>query len=251
MYITNELINELINDDSAHRYYVYSLHDPLNNKIFYIGKGCKSRYRYHWFKSSLTTRSLKNSKIKSINKTGYKHKVKIIAKGLYEHEAFTLESKLISLYGTVQDNTGPLTNMTSGGEGSNSLGTYERTVQHNAFMSANHKEKKVSVGVKNPMYGKKRPDAAERMKRYHSTTNTSGSNNSNAKTFLIYDNNNVLRHTITGNFVTYCQDNNLPKNALYESYSLYNSAPIYCKGRVNKKFEQYIGWYMQLKKKKY
>ena len=59
MYITNELISKLINNDTEHRFYVYSLHNPSNDKIFYIGKGCKSRDRYHWFNSSLTTRTLK------------------------------------------------------------------------------------------------------------------------------------------------------------------------------------------------
>lgn len=249
MYITNELISKLINNDTEHRFYVYSLHNPSNDKIFYIGKGCKSRYRYHWFNSSLTTRTLKNSMIKSINKTGHKHKVKIIAKDLYEHEAFIVESKLISLYGTIQNNTGPLTNMTSGGEGSAAFGTYERTLQHKALMS--RIKKGTMTGLHNPMYGKKRPDAALRMTNYHKNNKKVGVKSPRCITFFIYDSCHVIRYVTTSfEYDSFCIENNLPRNALYESYNKYNSYPIYCKGNIPKKFSLYKGWYMSTKKKK-
>ena len=74
-------------------HYVYTYTDPRNNKIFYVGKGCRYRcYNYHVGNSKLT------NKINSIKKNKL---MPIIKKILYGPEDFCLdyERTLIDLYG--------------------------------------------------------------------------------------------------------------------------------------------------------
>lgn len=241
--LPSSLKHSIHNNKTCSKFYVYGLIDPITNIIFYVGKGCGYRYKTHMYSQYLQDNNLKVNKIKSLLSKGLVYNVTIFAKDLYEHESYILETRLILLHGKLHDGTGVLTNMTDGGEGMGSY-TYERTVEHNKFMSNNHKRLNVSVGKNNPMYGVSRPDASARMKNYHKRTNTSGKNNSNAKIFLVYDAMDNLVHTIHGNFIEYCTAHNLPRNALYESYYLHNSRPIYSTNRINKKFEQYKGWYM-------
>jgi hypothetical protein len=72
-----------------------------DNSPYYIGKG---KGRRAWQKHKNHGIPLRDSVI-------------IIAKNLYEHEAFLLEKKLISFYGRKNNLTGILWNFTDGGDG--------------------------------------------------------------------------------------------------------------------------------------
>ena len=76
-------------------YYVY-LHLREDGTPYYCGKG-KNKRAY---------------------RKGAPKNIKLVATHLYEHEAFTLEKRLIKLYGRKDLGTGILNNRTDGGEGS-------------------------------------------------------------------------------------------------------------------------------------
>lgn len=77
-------------------YYVYSLTDPRNNKIFYIGKGCGNRVFQHC-EAALqeNEESLKLNLIREIIYSGAEVEHYILRHKLTEEEAFQIESVLI------------------------------------------------------------------------------------------------------------------------------------------------------------
>lgn len=97
-------------------YYVYSLIDPRNNKIFYIGKGCGNRVFQHC-EAALqeNEESLKLNLIRDIISSGAKVEHYIIRHKLTEKEAFQIESVLIDFLTYPKFNTERmLTNIVSG-----------------------------------------------------------------------------------------------------------------------------------------
>lgn len=108
-------------------YYVYAYLDPnkcgsysygnytFEYEPFYIGKGKDDRYLYHITETSLLNdgNKLKTNKIKKI-----KNPIIIFVKEyMCEDDSLLLEMDLISTIGRIDMNTGPLTNLTFGGEG--------------------------------------------------------------------------------------------------------------------------------------
>ena len=91
--------------NSKQDYYVYVYIDPRNNEEFYYGKGKGNRKESHLFDNSKTE---KTKTIKEIEKAGLKPVIKVIAKGLTEHEALLIEKTLIWKLGKT------LTNISSG-----------------------------------------------------------------------------------------------------------------------------------------
>lgn len=77
-------------------YYVYFLINPADNKIFYVGKGCRNRVFEH-AKNALTdsTESDKLDIIRSIIQSNQEVKYYIVRHGLTEGEALIVESTLI------------------------------------------------------------------------------------------------------------------------------------------------------------
>ena len=71
---------------NQNKFYVYGLINPIDDKLFYIGKGTGYRYKAHLHTQSLENSSLKNNKIKSIINSGKEPIYKIFAKDLYENE---------------------------------------------------------------------------------------------------------------------------------------------------------------------
>ena len=78
------------------------------NEVFYIGIGS--------IKRAHSTKGRNQYWTNIVNKAGYE--VIIISEGLSWEEACIEEIKLIKEYGRKDLNTGPLTNMTDGGDGS-------------------------------------------------------------------------------------------------------------------------------------
>lgn len=107
-------------------YYVYILKDPRkNNEPFYIGKGKGTRAEHH-LKKYDTHNKLKNNVINKILKENLNVIVDYYKTDLQEDEAHNLEIELISKIGRRDLGTGPLTNLTAGGEG---VSGYIRSVE--------------------------------------------------------------------------------------------------------------------------
>lgn len=97
-------------------YYVYSLVDPRNNKIFYIGKGCGNRV-FHHCEAALqeNEESLKLNLIREIISSGAAVGHYILRHKLTEDEVFQIESILIDFLTYPKFNTEQaLTNIMSG-----------------------------------------------------------------------------------------------------------------------------------------
>lgn len=99
-----------------YKYYVYGLYDE--NKIFYVGVGTKFRVCQHFQKSEINNHnSYKNNYIKSLYKNNKEFSAEILGFFYTREEALLLEKKLILELGRLNNNTGVLTNLTNGGEG--------------------------------------------------------------------------------------------------------------------------------------
>jgi len=97
-------------------YYIY---DELNFNYepFYIGKGKKRRYKNHLCLRSNMENYFYHKLNKIINE-GFEPEIIIIRDNLTELEAFEYEKEIIKKIGKIVNNTGSLTNLTDGGEGS-------------------------------------------------------------------------------------------------------------------------------------
>jgi len=91
-------------------YYVYVYIDPRNLEEFYYGKGKGSRKNAHLLEES---DSEKSQRISLIKKAGLEPTIRIIARGLSEHDALLIEKALLWKLGR------QLTNVSSGHYASN------------------------------------------------------------------------------------------------------------------------------------
>jgi hypothetical protein len=85
-------------------FYVYALINPINKRIFYIGKGIENRVFEHIqeiYVNKSSIDSLKKVEIKSILDQGKQVEQYIIRHGLTENEAFLLEAALIDFSNTL------------------------------------------------------------------------------------------------------------------------------------------------------
>jgi hypothetical protein len=150
-----------IEDDG--NFYVYELHNPINNQPFYVGKGKNNRFTNHFTRKNKN--SHKNNTISKIISLDRKVIVKIVYRTNNEFDAFKKESELIYLYGRRDNSTGILTNLTNGGEG---LSGYIPTPELRELWSV------IRSGEKNGMYNKahtiesKNKMTETRLKRYKS-----------------------------------------------------------------------------------
>lgn len=103
------------------RFYVYAYYEPGSDKPFYIGKGSGKRAndhlspRCHSRRDQVPTPFYK--KLRKLLRTGVTPKIKFLHEDLTEVDAFTRERELIEEIGRRDLGTGPLTNVTCGGEG--------------------------------------------------------------------------------------------------------------------------------------
>ena len=134
-------------------FYIYALLDPRKEGLFryghwvfhfepfYIGKGKGKRAQHHLMNCSLSSRSHKNNKIKSIKSKGLEPIIVIKKRNLTEKQALEAEVSLIDKIGRSNLKTGPLTNLTDGGEGtSGKITTEECKAKLRAVAKAKPKE---------------------------------------------------------------------------------------------------------------
>lgn len=110
-------------------YYIYIYLDPLkpgnytyqdfsfDYEPFYVGRGKNNRYKVHIQEYKLNSKSNKNSRIKNILENNLKPIIYFSSTGITFENSLILEKEAISKIGREKLNTGPLTNLTSGGQG--------------------------------------------------------------------------------------------------------------------------------------
>lgn len=99
---------------NENRFYVYVYFDPSRDmEPFYVGKGCGTRAQSHFKRKDSTPMP---NRLRSMKRNGI---TPIIEKhdGLTENEAFDIEKGLIKQLGRMDLGTGPLLNLSDGGEG--------------------------------------------------------------------------------------------------------------------------------------
>ena len=150
-------------------YYVYALLNPLKPgkfiygkyvfeyEPFYIGKGRNKRIYYHSSKNKSDTNRLKINILLKIKSSGLKPiRIKLI-ENITELKSYSIEKKLIDLIGMRISASGPLSNMTLGGNGVSGYIHTESTrkkiseVNKGKIISDDHK-KKISEANKGRIY---------------------------------------------------------------------------------------------------
>lgn len=155
-------------------FYVYVYLDPrkpgkyvygefeFEYEPFYVGKGHGIRSNHHLYEGAIKNNKNRSfvNKIKKIQRIcNYNPFVLIYKDRLDENSAFGLEISMITTIGRNDLNSGPLCNLTNGGEGVSGL-IYND--EHRKKMSECRKGKR--MGIENSMYGKPRPDLSKRNK---------------------------------------------------------------------------------------
>lgn len=104
---------------SENIYYVYLYIDPTNEQPFYVGYGKNNRKSSHIkeARNYPLRQSYKLNKIRKLLKENNKPIIKIIDSNISKTQAIELEIFMISFIGRITMNEGPLTNLTSGGDG--------------------------------------------------------------------------------------------------------------------------------------
>jgi hypothetical protein len=125
-------------------FYVYGHYRADTGEIFYIGKGHGKRA---WVRKGTDGRSDWWHRI--VNKHGYT--VKLLHEQLTEDNALQKERELIQLYGRQNIGTGPLVNLTDGGEGGLNVGEDTRKKRSESVKKITdneHYRKELSARVK-------------------------------------------------------------------------------------------------------
>lgn len=111
-------------------YFVYAYKDYTSGVPFYVGYGKNKRHLSHLIeakrKPNPTKGEYKLNKIRKIIRSGYEPIIEIIDSQLTKDQACELEIFLINEIGRLDMNTGPLLNLTAGGDGNRDWGPSAR-----------------------------------------------------------------------------------------------------------------------------
>ena len=107
-------------------HYIYVYFD-IENIPFYVGKGQGDRYLVSKHKNKGVTNLLLKNKIKKIGAKNIR--IKFALKNVCEEDAFTYEELFIGIVGRRDLGTGPLCNLTGGGEGNSGHTHSKKTKQ--------------------------------------------------------------------------------------------------------------------------
>lgn len=102
------------------KWYVYTIKDPRNDKIFYVGKGTGYRKKATLNTNGVRINFLKKKIIEDIRSTGLEPIVDIVHRFETEAESLIMEKAMIASLGRIIKGTGDLVNFADGGEESNS-----------------------------------------------------------------------------------------------------------------------------------
>lgn len=107
---------------NANRFYVYSLIDPRDETVFYIGKGTGNRWKHHQWASRTGNHhnAAVAERIEAIRAHGLQVQGKLIWENLSEADAYARERRLITMIGVNR-----LTNLIPGGGGLTNPCTWE------------------------------------------------------------------------------------------------------------------------------
>ncbi len=140
------------------KFYIYHLINPMDNIVFYVGKGFGNRMFQHEKDVKRGILPHKNSylyhKIDKILKSGYSIIYKKIFENLNEDDALLKEMEEIKRIGRANRKTGTLCNLTDGGEGASGLIYTEEMRKYRSMLFS---------GEKNPMYGKNHTDKTKKI----------------------------------------------------------------------------------------
>lgn len=141
-------------------YCVYLHIRPDKKEVFYVGKGSLKR--------PYEKRGRNNIWKKIVDKNNNNYQIIIFEEGLTNEEACSLEINLIETYGRIDLNTGPLSNMTKGGEG---IGELSQEVRDKIGLANRGKKrtKEMRLRMSKAQTGKKR---SEKTKKRLSIVNT-------------------------------------------------------------------------------
>lgn len=101
-------------------WYVYTIKDPRNNKIFYVGKGTGYRKTATLNTNAERINFLKKKIIEDIRSSGLEPIVDVVQHFETESESLSMEKSMIADLGRIIKGTGDLVNFADGGEDSNS-----------------------------------------------------------------------------------------------------------------------------------
>jgi hypothetical protein len=161
---------------NSDKYYCYVLLDPrkpgkykyenieLDFEPYYVGKGMGGRIKRHFTKheNDRDYNNIKFGKIKKIKKAGFNPSMfySFLIKNVTEEDAFLCEKRSILAIGRIDLKTGPLANLTEGGDGTSHLipktkgKTYEEIHGKEKAKELKELRKKQMTGKNNPMFGK-------------------------------------------------------------------------------------------------
>lgn len=83
------------------RYYVYLLVDPIDGRVFYVGKGLRKRYSAHWreWRTGKIVNAHKYARMRAIARAGKTPEAYLFRDNLSEDQAYDLERALIQAIG--------------------------------------------------------------------------------------------------------------------------------------------------------
>lgn len=138
------------------KFYAYILRDPRCMTPFYVGKGTGFRVRRHLGMGGHSKAVA--SKVNKLRKEGCEPHVEVVA-AIDEGHAFFLESCLIQTIGRRDLKTGPLMNLTDGGEG---MSGWICSDEQRAKLKARHENPSYKAKLLAAHLGAKRSDETRR-----------------------------------------------------------------------------------------